>query len=179
MAESFSGKLLVASPLLQDPNFYRTVVFLFEHSDDGAVGTVLNRPTDEQAGEHLPAWRHLIAAPDVVFVGGPVSNEIAIGVAEFGGGGNDRAEPMGIGLVDLSDPPEAATQPERIRVFSGYSGWGAGQLEVELAVDSWFIVEATPEDVFGDPEDMWSRVLRRQPGRISLYAQFPDDITLN
>jgi putative transcriptional regulator len=179
MAESFSGRLLVASPLLQDPNFYRTVVFVFEHGGDGAVGTVLNRPTDESASQHLPAWQDLISAPDVVFVGGPVSNEIAIGVGEFGEGVLDVVKPMGIGFVDLSDPPDAERQPDRIRVFSGYSGWGAGQLEVELAVDSWFIVEATSDDVFGDPADLWSRVLRRQPGRVSLYAQFPEDLTLN
>jgi putative transcriptional regulator len=179
MAESFSGKLLVASPLLQDPNFYRTVVFLFEHGEDGAVGTVLNRPSEESASEHVPAWHDLIAVPDVVFVGGPVSNEIAIGVAEFDDDATDAVQPVGIGFVDLTDPPDPDRRPHRIRVFSGYSGWGAGQLEVELAVDSWFIVEATPEDVFGDPAELWSRVLRRQPGRISLYAQFPDDITLN
>lgn len=179
MAASFSGKLLVASPLLQDPNFYRTVVFLFEHSDDGAVGTVLNRPTADPASEHLPDWKDLIATPDVVFVGGPVRNEIAVGVAEFDDAGSDEERPAGIGFIDLTDPPNPESAPRQIRIFSGYSGWGAGQLEVELAVDSWFIVDALVEDVFGDPDDLWSRVLRRQEGRLRLYAEFPDDIALN
>lgn len=179
MAASFKGKLLVASPILQDPNFYRTVVFLFEHGDDGAVGTVLNRPTTESASEHLPDWSSLIAEPDVVFVGGPVRNEIAVGVAEF----EDHADGgflfSGIGFIDLSEPPDVEAPPLRVRVFSGYSGWDGGQLEVELAVDSWFIVDATAEDVFGDPSDLWSRVLARQPGLLSLYARYPDDISLN
>jgi putative transcriptional regulator len=179
MAASFKGKLLVASPLLQDPNFYRTVVFLFEHGEDGAVGTVLNRPTTEPAGEHLPAWADLIADPGVVFVGGPVRNEVAIGVAEFEDEESDGALFAGIGFIDLSESPDSQTPPLRIRVFSGYSGWDGGQLEVELAVDSWFIVEAVAEDVFGDPADLWSRVLKRQPGRLSLYAQYPDDLSLN
>jgi putative transcriptional regulator len=179
MAASFSGKLLVASPLLQDPNFHRTVVFLFEHGDEGAVGTVLNRPTESPASEHLPAWKDLIATPDVVFFGGPVRNEVAVGVAEFEDDGSDDERFAGIGFIDLTDPPDPNASPRRIRVFSGYSGWGAGQLEVELAVDSWFIVDAVAEDVFGDPEDLWSRVLSRQAGRLRLYAQFPDDITLN
>lgn len=179
MAESLSGKLLVASPLLQDPNFHRTVVFLFEHGEDGAVGTVLNRPTEEPASEHLPAWSEFIAAPDVVFVGGPVRNEIAIGVAEFADETQADSVFAGIGFIDLSDPPNSKANLARIRIFSGYSGWDAGQLEVELAVDSWFIVEAVAEDVFGDPDDLWARVLRRQTGRIRLYAEYPEDLSLN
>jgi len=179
MAASFSGKLLVASPLLQDPNFRRTVVYLFQHSEEGAMGAVLNRPTEEPASAHLPEWRHLIASPDLVFVGGPVRNEVAVGVAEFDADPPDDEDDGGIGLIDLSDPPAPGEVPRRIRVFSGYSGWDAGQLEVELAVDSWFIVDAVIEDVFGDPDDLWSRVLGRQDGPLRLYAQFPDDLSLN
>ncbi len=178
---SFTGKLLVANPLLSDPNFYRTVVLLFEHGEDGAFGTVLNRPTEESAAEHLPDWSHLLADPAVVFVGGPVRNEIAVGVAEWSSDEVAGATSLfsGIGFIDLTDPPDPATQPERVRVFSGYSGWDAGQLEVELAVDSWFVLEPIVDDVFGDPVDLWSRVLERQSGRLRLYARYPDDLTLN
>lgn len=194
MSASFTGKLLVANPLLEDPNFYRSVVLLFDHGEAGAFGTVLNRPTDEPAAEHLPEWAHLIAEPPVVFVGGPVRNEIAVGVAEWpsdtldssdGGdssddvGSSEAALFAGIGFIDLTDPPDIAAQPERVRVFSGYAGWDAGQLEVELAVDSWFVIDPVVDDVFGDPGDLWVRVLERQPGRISLYARYPDDLSLN
>lgn len=181
MAASFSGKLLVANPQLTDPNFYRTVVLLFEHGEEGAFGTVLNRPTAESAGEYLVEWGHLIAEPAVVHVGGPVQNDIAVGVAEWGSTevDDERSLFAGVSFIDLTDPPDPEDPPLRVRVFSGYSGWDAGQLEVELAVDSWFIVDPIVEDVFGDSTDLWARVLRRQGGRISLYAQYPHDLTLN
>jgi len=181
MAASYKGKLLVAHPHLADPNFYRTVVLLFEHNEEGAFGTVLNRPTDEAAAEYVVDWSHLIAEPGVVFVGGPVQNEIAVGVAEWDSLGEfaDISLFSGVGFVDLSDPPEPGRSPVRVRVFSGYSGWDAGQLEVEMAIDSWFIAEPIVEDVFGDPATLWSRVLRRQGGPLSLYAQYPHDVSLN
>lgn len=180
MAASFTGKLLVANPELRDPNFYRTVVLLFEHNDEGAFGTVLNRPTEESAADHVPEWSDHLAKPPVVFIGGPVRNEIAVGVAEW----NDPPDEWNalfseIGFVDLTDPPDPANSPDRVRVYSGYSGWDAGQLEVELAVDSWFVLEPVVDDVFGEPEDLWARVLRRQKGRLRLYAQYPHDLGSN
>lgn len=180
MAASFTGKLLVANPEMRDPNFYRTVVLLFDHTEDGAFGTVLNRPTDELVADHVPQWSDYLADPPVVFIGGPVRNEIAVGVAEWS---NAPAEWKtlfsAIGFIDLTDPPSVANTPDRVRVYSGYSGWDAGQLEVEMAIDSWFIIDPVVEDVFGDPENLWSRVLKRQPGRLRLYAQYPDDIESN
>ncbi|MCP4307642.1 MAG: hypothetical protein GY926_26580 [bacterium] len=181
MAASFSGKLLVANPELRDPNFYRTVVLLFEHGEDGAFGTILNRPTKEEAGEHLPAWANLLAEPGLVYIGGPVQNDVAVGVAEWSeidGEGRDGLF-SGVGFIDLTDPPDSDDLPEQVRVYSGYSGWDAGQLEVEMAIDSWFVIEPIVSDVFGDPADLWSRILRRQPGRLSLYAQYPHDLTTN
>jgi len=180
LAVSFRGKLLVASPQLLDPNFYRTVVLLFEHDENGALGVVLNRPTEESLAEHLPAWADRAVEPAVVFVGGPVQNEIAVGVAEWGSGPEGWLRAFDdVGFFDLSAPPGTEQDPGRIRVFSGYSGWDAGQLEVELAVDSWFIVDPVTDDVFGDPAGLWARVLRRQPGGLSLYAQFPHDLASN
>ncbi len=181
MAASFTGKLLVANPEMRDPNFYRTVVLVFEHGEDGALGTILNRPTEESAAEHLPAWAELFAEPAVVYVGGPVNNEIAVGVAEWSdatdsGGGNLFS---GVGFIDLTDAPDPEALPERVRVYAGYSGWDAGQLEVELAIDSWFILDPIVADVFGDPADLWVRVLRRQPGRLRVYAQYPHDLSTN
>jgi len=181
MAASFKGKLLVAHPHLEDPNFYRTVVLLFEHNEEGAFGTVLNRPTEEPAGDYVTEWAHLMADPGVVFIGGPVQNEIAVGVAEWDTPGDfaDITLFSGVGFVNLSEPPEPTSSPVRVRVFSGYSGWDAGQLEVEMAIDSWFIADPVVDDVFGDPEGLWSRVLRRQEGLLSLYAQYPRDVSLN
>lgn len=180
MAASFTGKLLVANPEMRDPNFYRSVVLLFEHSEAGAFGTVLNRPSDESVSEHVPDWEHQLAQPPVVFFGGPVRNEIAVGVGEWPNAPQHWTPLFSdIGFVDLTDPPDPTASPKRVRVYSGYSGWDAGQLEVELAIDSWFIVDPIVDDIFGDPEDLWSRVLGRQPGRLSLYARYPHDLSSN
>ncbi len=181
MAASFSGKLLVANPEMRDPNFYRTVVLLFEHGDEGAFGTILNRPTEESAADHLPEWGDLMAEPALVYVGGPVQNDIAVGVAEWSDphDGDNSGLFSGVGFIDLTDPPDPEAPPQQVRVYSGYSGWDAGQLEVELAIDSWFIIDPVVDDVFGEPGDLWSRVLRRQPGRLSLFAQYPHDLSAN
>ena len=136
---SISGHLLVAMPRLVDPNFSRTVVHVFEHdSDDGAVGLILNRPSDLVVDEFLPDLSIDLAPPDVVFIGGPVAREFAITVVL-----DDRGRP-----VMMPEPVGSG----RGRVYSGYSGWGAGQLEAEIAEDSWHVVEAEPSDVLtADP----------------------------
>src|SRR5262249_60589141 len=84
VSESVRGRLLVATPTLYDPNFFRSVVLVLEHSEDGAIGVVLNRPSETAVAESLPDWNRLAAAPDVVFAGGPVSPEAAIGVVRGG-----------------------------------------------------------------------------------------------
>lgn len=180
MTASFTGKLLLANPEMRDPNFYRSVVLLFEHTEQGAFGVVLNRPTDEPAADHVSAWADLLADPPVVFIGGPVRNEIAVGVAEWPDPPEEWSSLFAeIGFIDLTEPPGLDAAPKRVRVYSGYSGWDAGQLEVELAIDSWFILDPLVEDVFGDPTDLWKKVLRRQPGRLQLYAQYPHDLSDN
>lgn len=166
---------MVATPHLIDPNFYRTVVLVLQHDDEGTVGVVLNRRTGEKVGDHLPDWEARSAPPGYVHYGGPVEPAMAIGLAL-----TRHGEPTGVpglSLVDLSQPPEQ-TGPT-VRIYSGYSGWGEGQLEAELATGSWYVVQAAPEDPFSDPADQWRRVLRRQPGYLSLVSTFPDDVRMN
>lgn len=173
--ESYAGRLLVAAPQLIDPNFYRTVVLLLQHGEEGTVGLVLNRRTRELVGDHLPDWAEHTAQPGYVHYGGPVEPEMAIGLALTRDG-----EPTGVpglSLIDLSSPPQAGGPS--VRIYSGYSGWGRGQLEAELSSGSWYVAQASPEDPFADPQDQWRRVLRRQPGHIALVSTFPDDVTMN
>lgn len=175
---SVAGKLLVATPMLLDPNFYRTVLYILEHSEDGALGLVLNRATDEPIADHLPGWGGSLTDPEVVFVGGPVANEIAVGVVRAPQHPPDGWAPTqdGIGLVDVGLGPDAFGDTDGARVFSGYAGWVGGQLEVELSTGSWIVVSGSRDDVFtGDPGGLWRRILRRQTDRRALYASFPDD----
>ena len=169
---SLKGKLLVALPVLRDANFDHTVVYLVEHSDEGAAGVVLNRPSPMPLTEPLPVWSPLASEPAVVFFGGPVGKGAAIGLGESGGG---------VQTIDLHLEPESIEPPvERVRIYSGYAGWDPGQLEDEIEAGAWVVVDAEPGDVMtDDPEQLWPDVLRRQGGRLAAVATFPIDPSLN
>lgn len=180
------GRLLVANPAMPDPNFHRTVVLMLAHQDDGALGVVLNRPSDLDVDSPLPRWERLVADPPVVFVGGPVAPGAAICLARVpdppapGDGG--WVPLVGeLGTLDLEgDPDDLAMSVDAIRVFAGYAGWGPGQLEGEIEADAWFVVPAEANDALsGDPEQLWKRVLRRQGGTLALLAAYPNEPTLN
>lgn len=181
MAESLAGRLIVATPALLDPNFYRTVVLICEHSDDGALGVVLNRPLeDAHLREHLPEWAALVTSPGVLFTGGPVEPATAIALARLRGGHRpDGWAPIigRTGLLSLArEPADLAGDIDGLRIFSGYAGWGGGQLEGELKQEAWFVVDAEASDPFsGDPSTLWRTVLRRQRGMLATFAFFPED----
>jgi putative transcriptional regulator len=182
--DSARGRLLVATPELVDPNFARTVVLVLEHNREGALGVILNRPTDRLLPVALPAWGDLGAPPAVVFVGGPVQPDAAIGLARRADQGDaDGFAPLfgGLGTVDLErDPVDVLPVIDLVRVYVGYSGWGPGQLDGELAAKGWFVVDLAPDDPWTSrPDDLWRAVLRRQPGSLRLVAGFPDDPSLN
>lgn len=184
MAPSLAGRLLVAGPRLIDPNFFRTVVLVCEHGEEGALGVVLNRPTDIPVGDHLPGWVERLSRPETVFAGGPVQPEMAIGLGRCGEHAPEAswsAVTGDIGMVDLTAAPGDLVGDLRdLRVFSGYAGWGAGQLEQELAGADWVTAAPGPGDLFGaDPEGLWTRVLRREGGPAALYAHFPLDPRVN
>ncbi|WP_199550835.1 YqgE/AlgH family protein [Streptomyces sp. N35] len=197
---SLTGRLLVATPALADPNFDRAVVLLLDHDEKGSLGVVLNRPTPVSVGDVLEGWAELTGEPGVVFQGGPVSLDSALGVAVIPGDSTERApspssrlrssrgDPIGwrrvhgaIGLVDLETPPELlAAALGSLRIFAGYSGWGPGQLEDELADGAWYVVESEPGDVSSPvPENLWRAVLRRQRSELAMIATYPDDPSLN
>lgn len=182
-ARSTRGRLLVATPTpLADPNFDRTVVFMLEHSAEGALGLILNRPSELPVDEPLPPWAGIATAPSVVFVGGPVAPESVIGLVEgTPASGVGTAEgwadvTQGLASVDLSREPDSVGAVEHLRVFGGHSGWAPGQLDVEIEAGGWFVVDATRDDVFSpEPENLWRTVLARQRGRLAWFANAPDD----
>jgi putative transcriptional regulator len=171
--------LLVARPTLLDPNFSRTVILLLEHGDDGALGLVLDRPSETPVGAALPGWSRLTAAPGVVFVGGPVQPGAALGLARGGPGpgmDGDAFQPVvgALGALDLSLDPDAIAGGTEVRLFSGYSGWAGGQLEDEIEQGSWIVADANEEDALtARPSDLWRDVLRRQGGTTAWLAHAP------
>jgi putative transcriptional regulator len=175
VTEYLAGNLLVATPLLVDPNFWRTVVLLLLHDGESTIGVVLNRPTQELVETHIPVWGEVSAPPGLVHFGGPVEPQVAIGLAT-GQTGEPTGVP-GLSIVDLDSSP--GPELGLVRVYSGYAGWGPGQLEAEIEDGSWYVVPASPDDPFDRPEGQWSRVLRRQQGHLGLVSTFPDDVSLN
>jgi putative transcriptional regulator len=181
---STAGRLLLAEPMLGDPNFDRTVVLVVEHTEDGAMGLVLNRPTDLPVGEALPAWHDLATDPAVLHVGGPVEEHSGWCLARLAPG-VERAGFLpvlgDVGLLDLElDPDDLAPHLAAARLYAGYSGWGPGQLEDELAEDAWIVVDAACDDPFlPDAEELWQRILARQGGYLARLSLFPRDPSLN
>ena len=182
---SLQGRLLVATPGLVDANFFRSVVLIVEHNEEGAAGVVLNRPSDTELREGpLEDWSPLAADPQLVFVGGPVQPDGAVCLARVAA---ETPPPGwksvlgGLGVLDLRTTfDDVRSGVDRLRVFAGYAGWGAGQLETELEEGSWYVVDADPEDALTSmPGALWRFVLRRQPGKLALVANFPTDPAMN
>src|SRR4051794_28335852 len=185
-----AGRLLVATPLLGDPNFRRTVVLVVEHEEiQGTLGVVLNRPTKISVDQVLDQGTALVPAPPMVFNGGPVARSSALALALVPG----TDEPIGwraldgapslarLGLLDLDTPPSVlAPAIQSLRVYAGYAGWSPGQLESEIDEGAWYVVAAEPGDVFApDPDALWRIVLRRQEGDLAFLATYPDDPSQN
>lgn len=176
MLQPAPGHLLVASPLLEDPNFERTVVLIGDHGPDGTFGVILNRPLDIDTDDDFPAWTSLLSPPATLFGGGPVSPETILGLAS----GTAGDSPIGgdLTLVGLADPPPL--EVSQVRLFAGHAGWGSGQLDGELAQEAWFVVHRAPGDVFtSEPALLWRDVLRRQPGDLQLVSFYPRDLSSN
>lgn len=185
MAEIRAGMLLLASPELLDPNFADAVVLLLDADEGGAMGVVINRPSPVPVIAVLAGWGDIVAEPEVLFRGGPVSPEGALAVALLR---DDTVAPPGLrpvtdrlAIVDLegeADDIDAAV--DGVRIFAGYAGWGAGQLEGELQREDWFLEPARVDDVFSAaPGDLWSSVLERKGGSYRLVSRMPDDPSLN
>ncbi len=183
--EPTPGTLLVASPDLLDPNFADAVVLVLDADESGALGVILNRPSQVPVAAVLESWADVVADPDVLFHGGPVSTDGALAVAVLA---DPEDTPVGwratygaVGLIDLDSPVELVDGTVRaMRVFAGYAGWGAEQLVEEIAEGSWYVVASELDDVFrADVEDLRRRVLRRQPGELAWASTRPADPLMN
>jgi putative transcriptional regulator len=180
--ESLRGQLLVAGPDLLDPNFRRSVLLVGDHSEEGAMGVILNRPSPVSVADAVPPLAELVEDTDLVHVGGPVQPQAIVVLGDF----RNPAEAAQLVLDSIGFlPGEIETAADvgslaRARVFAGYAGWGPGQLESEIAEASWILEAAIPEDIFtDDPDELWSTVLRRKGGPFAVLALMPPDPNRN
>lgn len=184
----FVGALLVATPMIEEPTFRRSVILLLDHSEEGSLGVVLNDPSNLEVDDVVPEWSDLLAP--VVAVGGPVQTDAGVAVARVASS-ETAALPEAVrvvsgpwAVVDLDAQPESLRgHIAQARLFLGYAGWGPGQLDTELATQSWWVVESHPGDLdWGGVDDRrvaWRSVLMRQPNELRLAADYPDNATFN
>lgn len=179
--ESLRGHLLISSGGLYDPNFRHTVVLVGEHNAEGALGVVLNRALNVTVEKGIPMLADLVPTGESLFEGGPVQPDSPVLLAEFED--PEQADLLVFGSVGfLAGEISTETRPSlhRARVFAGYSGWGPGQLEAEMAIESWIIDPARLDDVFTDaPDLLWSRVLERKGPAYSRMSRMPYDPSMN
>jgi len=169
--ESTTQRLLIAPPAMGDANFDGTVIFVVDHDESGAVGVVVNRPTETPVEAHLPELANHVSPPDVFFRGGPVAPDHVLGLGRTG----DR-----ISLVDIEAIGAGDDASDGLRLFAGYSGWSPGQLDSEVIGGSWLVVDAFDGDVFGaKPSELWRAVLRRQGGATARLSLYPDSPSVN
>jgi putative transcriptional regulator len=175
VTESLRGSLLIAAPSLFD-YFRRSVVLVLEHTEEGAMGVVLNRTSEAEVAEAVPALAGLVGDGAMVRIGGPVSPDAVVALGEF----DDPSEASThvVGTVGVVDPERSHSSLRRVRVYAGYAGWGPGQLEGEIEQDAWIVESASPEDAFRD-DDLWASALARKGGAYALLATMPSDPSLN
>jgi putative transcriptional regulator len=178
--DSLRGQLLIAAPALLDPNFLRTVVLLSEHTDEGALGLVLNRPSDVAVSAAVEELGELIGEDEPVYVGGPVEPSQVVVLAEFDEPDSAAALVFAdVGFLTVA-PEVGPTDIRRRRLYAGYAGWDAGQLEAELEQGAWIVEPPVSDDIFTDePDELWRSVLHRKGGRYALIALMPVDPSVN
>ena len=184
IVENLTGSLLLASSVITDSNFRKTVVLIAEHGPEGSLGLVLNRPAPLPVDEAAPDLAPLVDPGAPLYLGGPVSPQIAVVLADLRRPELASKIVLGsIGLVPVDTATEAAGMSEsilRARVFAGYAGWGPGQLEGELEGAAWIVEPASPEDVFTEaPRELWAAALRRKGSSFHMLALMPWDPSTN
>jgi putative transcriptional regulator len=175
VGETLRGQLLIAAPSLFD-YFRRAVILVIEHTPDGAIGVVLNRESETRVAEAVPQLAELADGDDLVRLGGPVAPDAVVALGEFGD--ISEAGTQVTGPLGTLDPDSANESLRRLRVYAGYAGWAAGQLDDELEHDAWLVAPATADDPFADG-DIWSDAVERRGGAYKLLATMPPDPSQN
>ena len=163
-SQYLTNQFLIAMPGLEDPNFFHSVTYICEHNDQGALGLVINRPLDMQLGEILQHIKLQHSEPEArqiqVHLGGPVQQDRGFVLHEPLGEWEATLKVTDrIGITSSIDILQAIAKnegPERSLITLGYAGWGAGQLEQEMAENAWLNGPADPDILFNSPdEERW------------------------
>ena len=177
------GQLLVATSSIEDEPFFRSVIYLLDADENGALGIILNCPLESDLRMVFPEWSGSVDFPGRLFLGGPVESDsaIAVGVVHAGTAPAGWQPANGrVGIVDLDGPVPASGDFDGLRLYAGYAGWSAGQLELEIAEGAWHVVPAVDADLMHpDPDTLWREVLLRQPNDTRLWATLPDHLSDN
>ncbi len=172
MQDSLAGKLLVAMPRIGDPRFDRSVIMMCTHTEEHAMGLVINKPKEEltlgDVLDHLGISAAPEVAPQTVLDGGPVRPDrgYVLHSEDFTASDGTQDVAPGVRLTATRDVLEAVAgqrqpAPERFVLALGCSGWGAGQLEEELKRNAWLVVDYDDAIVFDDGhEDKWARAIK-------------------
>jgi putative transcriptional regulator len=180
--EIVKGQLLIAMPMLIDPNFRQTIVLLCEHGPDGSLGLVINRPTDVEVSTLVQDFPDLYNT-DKVYAGGPVGRNTMLVLCH----GNEPSEERGIledvflakNLEMLKYPGHLGPEG-RIRCYIGYAGWAPGQLEAEINAGAWHLMHGDSDLIFdANPATLWPEMMARIGGECAIYATMPPDPSLN
>ncbi len=172
-----AGKILVAARGLPDPNFSETVVLLCDYNEKGTMGLVLNRQTDVRVSHAFPNVTFARNYAPAFFTGGPVEPSGVVALVRTADASTDAKHVLpDVQLVTtrprLESLLKSETGSDRLRVFAGYSGWGAGQLDRETATGSWHVFSVDASVVFDpNPATLWERQIKRSQERFALADQ--------
>lgn len=179
--ETLKGQLLIAGAGIFGAPFRQTVVLVAEHDESSALGFVLNRPSELIAGEAADELARLPLPDPRIYHGGPVQPGAIAVIGEY-----EQADFAGnlvfesVGMLGAGPDGVVLEGVTRAKVFSGYAGWGPGQLEGELDEGAWVIEDPRVEDVFTrDPEHLWRDALRRKGGEFVMLSTMSADPTAN
>ncbi len=186
MAESFRslrGQLLLDSGQLRGSIFHRSVVLVCHHDSDGALGLVLNQPTENTVGDVLVADLPQQLKDETLYIGGPVQTNALtyLHTDSFLPDGNVIPNlSMGHSIDELQEIAGSFSPTRQLRCFAGYSGWSGGQLESELKRKAWLLHPASIDLVFQDsPKNLWKQILNAKGWKYRLLGESPEDLSWN
>ena len=175
-----AGSLLVAHPSLLDSHFKRTVVLMTAHSaEEGSLGVIVNRPLHQTLGQYDSELAGSEFADVPLYEGGPVGSDQMILVA-WKWSNEDGTFKLYFGIDEAKARQILQDDPEfELRGFIGHSGWGEGQLEGEIEVDSWVVCPLSPDLEEKSGLDVWPSILSQQGPELQLLADEPEDLSMN